>query len=80
MERPTLADVLEARKTIAPYVSSTPLISYPALNKFLGADVRLKHENFHPLGSFKIRGGINLIAHLVNESKYSGVVTWPINC
>ena len=35
MNRPTLADVLEARKTIAPYVSPTPLISYPALDNYI---------------------------------------------
>ena len=75
MNRPTLADVLEARKTIAPYVSPTPLISYPALDSYLGAEVRLKHENHHPMGAFKVRGGINLLAHLDEEQLRQGLIT-----
>ena len=75
MNRPTLADVLEARKTIAPYVSSTPLISYPALDNYIGAEVRLKHENHHPLGAFKVRGGINLMAHMDPEQRSRGLIT-----
>ena len=75
MNRPTLADVLEARKTIAPYVSPTPLISYPALDNYIGAEVRLKHENHHPLGAFKVRGGINLMAHMDPEQRSRGLIT-----
>ncbi len=75
MERPTLRDVLDARKTIAPYVSRTPLISYAALDSFIGAEVRLKHENHHPLGAFKVRGGINFLAHLSEEQRRRGLTT-----
>ena len=75
MNRPTLADVLEARKTIAPYVSPTPLISYPALDNYIGAEVRLKHENHHALGAFKVRGGINLMAHMDPEQRIRGLIT-----
>ena len=75
MERPTLRDVLDARRTIAPYVSRTPLISYAALDSFIGAEVRLKHENHHPLGAFKVRGGINFLAHLSEEQRRRGLTT-----
>ena len=75
MERPTFRDVLDARRTIAPYVSRTPLISYAALDSFIGAEVRLKHENHHPLGAFKVRGGINLLAHLSEEQRRRGLTT-----
>ena len=75
MNRPTLADVLEARKTIAPYVAPTPLISYPALDAYVGAEVRLKHENHHPMGAFKVRGGINLLAHLDEDQLRQGLIT-----
>ena len=75
MNRPTLADVLEARKTIAPYVSPTPLISYPALDNYIDAEVRLKHENHHALGAFKVRGGINLMAHMDPEQRSRGLIT-----
>ena len=75
MERPTFRDVLDARRTIAPYVSRTPLISYAALDSFIGAEVRLKHENHHPLGAFKVRGGINFLAHLSEEQRRRGLTT-----
>ena len=75
VERPTLKDIIEARKTISPFISRTPLISYPSLNKFLGAEVRLKHENHHRLGAFKVRGGINLLAHLDDAQRSRGVIT-----
>ena len=75
MNRPTLADVLEARKTIAPYVRPTPLISYPALDNYIGAQVRLKHENHHALGAFKVRGGINLLANMDPEQRERGLIS-----
>ena len=75
MKRPTLHDVLEARKTIAPYLSPTPLHSYAALSEFVGAEVRLKHENHQALGSFKLRGGLNLLAHMSQEERSRGVIT-----
>ncbi len=75
MNRPSLNDVLEAKKTISPYVPRTPLHSYPALDQLLGASVRLKHENHHALGSFKVRGGVNLLAHMSDEELARGVIT-----
>ena len=75
MKRPTIHDVLEARKTIAPYLPRTPLHYYPALSDLLGAEVRLKHENHHSLGAFKARGGINLLAHMSQEERDRGVIT-----
>ena len=75
MNRPTLRDVLQARKTIAPYVPRTPLHHYAALSQLLEADVRLKHENHHALGSFKVRGGINLLANMSQEERSRGVIT-----
>ena len=75
MERPTFTDVLQARRTIAPYVQRTPLRQYPALSQVLGADVRLKHENHQVLGAFKVRGGVNLLAHMSREEREQGVIT-----
>lgn len=75
MERPNLGDVLEARKTISPYVLRTPLHSYPAINQLLEAEVRLKHENHQALGAFKVRGGVNLLAHMSEEERLRGVIT-----
>lgn len=75
MKRPTLHDLLEARHTIASHILRTPLHSYAALDRRLEAEVRLKHENHQALGAFKVRGGINLLAHMSQEERDRGVIT-----
>ncbi len=75
LERPTLRDVLEARKVASRYLFRTPLRSYPLLDRLLGAEVYVKHENHLPTGAFKVRGGIHLIAHLTAEQRERGVFT-----
>jgi threonine dehydratase len=75
MEKPTLRDVLEAQRTIAPYVRPTPLHSYPVLDKLLGTQVYVKHENYQPIGAFKMRGGVNFMAHLPDADRKRGVIT-----
>ena len=72
--RPALTDIIEARRRIAPYVSPTALHHYLSLDKLLDAEVYVKHENHHRLGSFKVRGGVNLVAQLTDEEKRRGVV------
>ena len=75
MQAPTLRDVYEARKTIAPYLVRTPLHYSAGLSQLLDAEVYLKHEEYHPLGAFKARGGINLLAHLSQGERERGVIT-----
>ena len=75
MQAPTLRDVYEAKKTIAPYLSRTPLHFSPGLSEVLDAQVYLKHDEYLPLGAFKARGGINLLAHLTQEERGRGVIT-----
>ena len=72
---PAFKDILAARRRIAPYVPRTPLHHYAALSKLLGCEVRLKHENHHALGAFKVRGGINLLSQLSDVEKSRGLVT-----
>jgi threonine dehydratase len=55
---PVLADVLRARRRIAPHLARTPLHNYPLLDELVGAEVHVKHENHLPTGAFKVRGGI----------------------
>jgi threonine dehydratase len=74
MEFPTMADVLEARRRIGPYLPRTPLHTYPALNDLIGAQVFVKHENYHPVGAFKVRGGINLLSTLSAEERSKGII------
>ena len=75
MRVPTLRDVYEARKTIAPHLPRTPLNYSHGLSEVLDAQVYLKHEEYLPLGAFKARGGINLLAHLSQEERDRGVIT-----
>ncbi len=71
---PTLRDVLRARQVIRPYLPPTPLIRYPAIDRLLGAEVWLKHENCQPVGAFKVRGGVYLISQLSDDERRRGVI------
>lgn len=75
MQAPTLRDVYEAKKTIAPYLPRTPLHYSAGLSEMLEAEVYLKHDEYLPLGAFKARGGINLLGHLSQEERDQGVIT-----
>jgi len=59
---PTLGDVLLARRRIAPYLAPTPLVQPSGLARRLGVTLYLKLENLQPIGAFKVRGGVNLVA------------------
>jgi threonine dehydratase len=71
----TLADVLEARRRIAPHLRATPLYPYPRLDELVGAEVWVKHENHQPVGAFKIRGGVNLVSQLSEDERRRGLIT-----
>ena len=70
-----LDDVVRARSTIAPHLRPTALYPYPALSAAIGADLWIKHENHLPTGAFKVRGGVNFMAHLPPEQRARGVIT-----
>ena len=72
---PDLAEVLAARQRIAPYLRPTPLHRYPALDAVAGTEVWVKHENYQPVGAFKVRGGLNLISQLSAAERERGVIS-----
>jgi len=74
MRLPTFEDVLLARQRIAPYLRPTPMHSYPAVNDLIGTEIFIKHENYQPIGSFKVRGGVNLISQLSEQERARGVI------
>jgi threonine dehydratase len=74
MYLPDFQDVLQAQRRIRPYLARTPLHTYPALNALLGTNIYVKHENYQPVGAFKVRGGINLISQLSAEERERGVI------
>jgi len=68
-------EVLKAEKVVYQYLKPTQLIYYQGLSNLIGAEIYIKHENHHPCGSFKIRGGINAMNHLKNIG-VKGVITF----
>jgi threonine dehydratase len=74
LAEPTFTDVLDAAKQIRPYLQPTPLRRYPALDRLVGAEVHVKHENHNPTGAFKVRGGVNLVSRLSEDERRRGVI------
>ena len=72
---PTLKDVLEAKARISPYITRTSLHKHLAIDKLIGADTYVKHENHQILGAFKVRGGINLLSQMSPDQLKRGVST-----
>jgi threonine dehydratase len=70
----SLAQVEAAQKIVYQHMRPTPLIHYPLLSQELGCQAYIKHENHTPIGAFKIRGGLNLMAHLAQQG-VPGVIT-----
>jgi len=73
-QKVTLADIYEARRTIAPWVRRTPLVPSPSLSRRTEGAVYLKLETAHDTGAFKIRGATNHLAHLDEHQRRRGVV------
>lgn len=74
LEPPTFAEVLAARGRIYPHLDPTPMRTYPALSRAVGAEVWVKHENLLPTGAFKVRGGVNLVSQLDEAERRRGVI------
>jgi threonine dehydratase len=72
---PTLHDVIAARPNVYRYLRPTPLYHYSGLSQLIGAEVWVKHENHHPVGAFKVRGGLNLAARLTGAERQAGLFT-----
>src|SRR5579872_6619679 len=68
----TLPAVEEARRAIAGIALRTPLV---AMNAEAPASIYLKLENLQPIGSFKIRGGANVVAHTPRARLERGLLT-----
>ena len=67
--------IREATNHVYRHLKPTPLYHYPSLSDLLGTETWVKHENHHPIGAFKVRGGINLASHLSEEEKARGFFT-----
>src|SRR5437016_5941781 len=74
MNAPTIKDVYAARSRVYRALKPTPLMRHALLAAETGLEVYVKHENHNPTGSFKVRGGVNLIGSLPPDER-RGVIT-----
>jgi len=69
-----LSEIRSAANRISPYIFRTPMRKYHTIDQLVGANVWVKHENFQPTGSFKLRGALNVIALLSDAQREKGVI------
>jgi threonine dehydratase len=69
----SLAAIEDARRQIAGSALRTPVVRLNAFDA--PAEIYLKLENLQPIGSFKIRGAANALAHLAPDQLRRGVLT-----
>jgi threonine dehydratase len=71
-----LDDLAAARDRIRKFVPVSPLYSYPVLDAEVGHGIRIavKHENFNPTNSFKVRNAFSLMTALSDDERRRGVV------
>ncbi|GAA3337618.1 hypothetical protein GCM10020358_14550 [Amorphoplanes nipponensis] len=72
----SFAQVIAARPVVARHLAPTPLSSHPALDAAVGASVLVKHENEQPVGAFKVRGGLTLLAAMSEQDRARGTVSY----
>ena len=68
------ADVLKALPRVHAVLNPTLLREWPGLSELLGCEVWMKHENHQPVGAFKVRGGVNLVATLSPGERAAGII------
>ena len=71
----TLEAIRRAHRRIAPLVHRTPVLTSQYFDRWLGAQLFFKCENFQKIGAFKIRGATNAVLSLPPEQRARGVVT-----
>ncbi|XP_064022416.1 serine racemase isoform X1 [Pogoniulus pusillus] len=70
--RPTLADVRAAERRLHGRLHRTPVLTCAGLDRLAGRRLLFKCELFQKTGSFKIRGALNAVRSLVEESERAG--------
>lgn len=70
---PSLSEINAARERIRGSAIRTPLVRLNVRES--PAEIYLKLENLQPIGSFKIRGAANAMAHIAPEHLREGVLT-----
>lgn len=73
---PTFGDLVAAELRQKGVVRETPVLTHPALDEAVGAELLIKAECLQVTGSFKIRGAMNRLAQISPEGRKAGVVAF----
>lgn len=65
----SITNILQARQVLRGKADATPLVPSPFMSKICGQDFWLKLENMQPIGAFKLRGAMNAVASLPEDTK-----------
>ncbi len=57
----SLEELRDAHRIVREALRPTPTFAWPLLARRLGAEIVVKHENHHPIGAFKVRGGVTYV-------------------
>ena len=63
-----IGSIESAKNRIDKYINRTPILKSETLNRFLGHSIFFKAEGFQKIGAFKIRGGLNTVAWLIERN------------
>lgn len=69
------SDLEECHERIKSHIHLTPVLTSQLIDKKVGANLFFKCENFQRMGAFKMRGAVNAILQLDEESRKKGVIT-----
>ena len=68
-----LDELALARERVATAFGPTPLVNHPLIDQELGCRAFVKLENTTPVGAFKLRGAMNLVAGLDEAARAQGL-------
>lgn len=74
-EFPSKEIIDNSHERIKKFIHKTPILTSQNINKFFGAELFFKCENFQKTGAFKFRGAINSVLILNEKQKKYGVAT-----
>lgn len=69
------SDLDECYERIKNHIHVTPILTSQLIDKIVDAKLFFKCENFQRMGAFKMRGAVNAILQLDEESRRKGVIT-----
>lgn len=72
---PTLLDIVKARRVLNNYLVPTPMYPSAGFSELLDLELQIKYENFQPIRSFKVRGGLYTMSLLDKGQRTHGVTT-----